>query len=407
MMMHAGSEEAALAALVDAATHGLLLLSSTGTILRSNDAAAHLLGTTRDALRHRHLDQVLSRTGWEPGFLAQALATGGVVSRAYDLGTGRKALISARTTKAAPGEAPLVAITIQDVSSLGALVSRLDEKAPSSRSRASDSRRASVPNDEADGLIAESPALRAVKAKALEFAGVPFTGAGSWTVSVCRRKGVANSLLAHAGLPVPEFVVAHGRIPDDFPLPAIVKPAAEDASAGLDRASVVTDRKSLKARVAAMTEQFDEVLVQRYVAGREFNLPILEVVTGVPGVALLPLLDEAARAQVIEPGDAFGHYRFSHRLIQETLYDELPAARRFQLHSQLGAALEGLHAADLREHYGTIAHHYAQAPLADNIDKAIAFATQAGTRGVSVWLDNRTAAGTNGAVADVYTSFIE
>ena len=172
MMMHAGSEEAALAALVDAATHGLLLLSSTGTILRSNDAAAHLLGTTRDALRHRHLDQVLSRTGWEPGFLAQALATGGVVSRAYDLGTGRKALISARTTKAAPGEAPLVAITIQDVSSLGALVSRLDEKAPSSKSRASDSRRASVPNDEADGLIAESPALRAVKAKALDFAGV-------------------------------------------------------------------------------------------------------------------------------------------------------------------------------------------------------------------------------------------
>lgn len=146
---------------------------------------------------------------------------------------------------------------------------------------------------------------------ALEFAGVPYTGAGSWTVAVCRRKGVANALLAHAGLPVPEFVVAHGRIPEDFPLPAIIKPAAEDASAGLDRASVVTDRKSLKARVAAMTEQFDEVLVQRYIAGREFNvgfvgeraLPLAEIdFAGMPE-GHWPILTYAAKWQAGSPED--------------------------------------------------------------------------------------------------------
>jgi D-alanine-D-alanine ligase len=138
---------------------------------------------------------------------------------------------------------------------------------------------------------------------ALEFAGVPFTGAGSWTVAVCRRKGVANALLAHAGLPIPEFVVAHGRIPDDFPLPAIVKPASEDASAGLDRASVVTDRKTLRAKVAAMTEQIDEVLVQRYIAGREFNvgfvgdrtLPIAEIDFSAMPEGSWPILTYAAK----------------------------------------------------------------------------------------------------------------
>src|SRR5439155_364955 len=72
--------------------------------------------------------------------------------------------------------------------------------------------------------------------------------------------------------PVPRWTIAQGKIEDDFPLPAIVKPAAEDASAGLDRGSVVTDRRALRARVAAMTEQFDEVLVQEYVGGREFNV---------------------------------------------------------------------------------------------------------------------------------------
>ena len=138
---------------------------------------------------------------------------------------------------------------------------------------------------------------------ALEFAGVPVTGAGPWTIAVCRRKAIANAILAHAGLPIPRWAVAQGSIDDDFPLPAIVKPAAEDASAGLDRGSVVTDRKTLRARLAAMTEQFDEVLVQQYIAGREFNvgfvgsraLPISEIdFSGMPPGSW-PILTYAAK----------------------------------------------------------------------------------------------------------------
>ena len=143
-------------------------------------------------------------------------------------------------------------------------------------------------------------------AAGLEFAGIPFTGAGAWTVAACRRKAVANAILAAAGLPIPAWVVAHGRIPDDFPLPAIVKPAAEDASAGLDRASVVTDKKSLRARVAAMTEQFDDVLVQQYIPGREFNvgivgtrtLPVAEIDFSTMPQGTWPILTYAAKWQV-------------------------------------------------------------------------------------------------------------
>src|SRR5207247_6363140 len=125
----------------------------------------------------------------------------------------------------------------------------------------------------------------------LELAGIPYTGSGPWTTGTCRRKAVANTLLERAGLPVPRWTLAQGKIDEDFPLPAIVKPAAEDASAGLDRGSVVSDRKALRAKIAAMTEQFDEVLVQQYVPGREFNvgfvgsrvLPVAEIdFTGMP-----------------------------------------------------------------------------------------------------------------------------
>jgi D-alanine-D-alanine ligase len=137
----------------------------------------------------------------------------------------------------------------------------------------------------------------------LEFAGIPFTGAGLWTISACRRKATANAILTQAGLPIPRWTLAQGKIDDDFPLPAIVKPAAEDASAGLDRGSVVTDRKGLRARVATMTEQFDEVLVQEYIAGREFNvgfvgdrtLPISEIDFTTMPAGSWPILTYAAK----------------------------------------------------------------------------------------------------------------
>ena len=172
-MTQGGCEEAAaLAALVDGAAEGLLLLSPTGTILRSTDAAAHLLGTTRDGLRERHLDEVMARTGWEPDFLAEARSSGGMVSRSYDLGAGRKALVSARTIKAGRGDVPFVAITIRDVTAVGLLVSRIDDKAPPPRHRCSEDRTAVASEDEAARVVAESAALRAVKAKALDFAAV-------------------------------------------------------------------------------------------------------------------------------------------------------------------------------------------------------------------------------------------
>jgi len=139
---------------------------------------------------------------------------------------------------------------------------------------------------------------------ALEFAGVPVTGCGPWTIAACRRKATANAILAQAGAPIPPWTLAQGnKIADDFPLPAIVKPAAEDASAGLDRGSVVTDRKALRAKIAVMTEQFDEVLIQQYIPGREFNvgfvgnrvLPVAEIdFTGMPEGSW-PILTYAAK----------------------------------------------------------------------------------------------------------------
>ncbi|MGH7497503.1 MAG: D-alanine--D-alanine ligase family protein, partial [Gemmatimonadales bacterium] len=115
--------------------------------------------------------------------------------------------------------------------------------------------------------------------------GVPFTGCRHWATTISHRKHVANTLLAAAGLPVPAFTLAQAnKSPAEFPLPAIVKPAAEDASVGIDNGAVCTSKRALKRRVAQMLEQFEEVLVQEYVPGREFNV-------GFIGKRMLPIAE--------------------------------------------------------------------------------------------------------------------
>ena len=118
---------------------------------------------------------------------------------------------------------------------------------------------------------------------ALELLGVPFSGCRFSAITGCHRKHQANALLQMAGVPIPAFLLAQGnQLPPDVPLPAIVKPNGEDASIGIDGGAVCTTRKALRDRVARSLEQFNEVLVQAYVPGREFNV-------GFVGSQMLPV----------------------------------------------------------------------------------------------------------------------
>jgi D-alanine-D-alanine ligase len=108
---------------------------------------------------------------------------------------------------------------------------------------------------------------------ALELSRVPFTGCPAWPVTICHRKHIANTLLAAAGVPVPTFMLARGITPPSgLRYPVIVKPSGEDASVGIDAGAVCATRKALRDRLARTLEQWNEVLVQEYVAGREVNV---------------------------------------------------------------------------------------------------------------------------------------
>ena len=132
-----------------------------------------------------------------------------------------------------------------------------------------------------DGVAALEPSVISV----LELLNLPYTGSSSWTTSLTLRKHVVNAALERAGLPVPKFaVVRRGGTLPSVGFPSICKPAAEDASIGVEQRSVVRTTRALTERVGAMLERWDEVLVQRFVEGREVNVGIL-------GDAVLPIAE--------------------------------------------------------------------------------------------------------------------
>jgi D-alanine-D-alanine ligase len=124
----------------------------------------------------------------------------------------------------------------------------------------------------------------------LEWLGVPFTGCPSQAMVLARNKHGAKLLLRGAGLPTPAFFVVE-RLPVlSCPLkwPVIVKPANQDASIGLDQGSVVTDLERLNRRVGYLLERYGPpVLIEQFIAGREFNVGLIEA----PQLRVLPLAE--------------------------------------------------------------------------------------------------------------------
>jgi D-alanine-D-alanine ligase len=130
------------------------------------------------------------------------------------------------------------------------------------------------------GRAEEEPRLAAL----LELSGRPVTGAPGEVLALCRRKDRVNALLSALAVPVPAWTVAGpGERPEWRVFPAIVKPAGEDGSVGIDERSVVEDGLEL---AAALDRAAGESVVQAFVPGRELNV-------GLVGDAVLPVSEIA------------------------------------------------------------------------------------------------------------------
>lgn len=115
-------------------------------------------------------------------------------------------------------------------------------------------------------------------AAAVELLEIPMTGASSATLLLCLNKAHCSAILRAAGFNVPDwrFVGEDESLPHDWNrFPAIVKPAAEDASNGIHSRSVVHTSAELAEIAYFVQEQWGKVLIQQFIDGREINLAIV------------------------------------------------------------------------------------------------------------------------------------
>jgi len=105
------------------------------------------------------------------------------------------------------------------------------------------------------------PALEPHVTALFEWTGIKFTGSGSETLALCRRKDRMNAVLQAHGVPVPRTGV----------FPAIVKPVDEDGSAHIDAAVICEDAAAVRAATARLASP---ALVQEFVDGREFAVSL-------------------------------------------------------------------------------------------------------------------------------------
>ena len=112
----------------------------------------------------------------------------------------------------------------------------------------------------------------------LEVMGIPYTGSGVLASAIGMNKIVTKRIWEHRGLPTPKWcAVAPGeKVGLSFALPAelplVVKPGSEGSSVGI---TIVRERSKLVAAVTKARAFGGDVLLERYVPGKEVTVGIL------------------------------------------------------------------------------------------------------------------------------------
>lgn len=123
----------------------------------------------------------------------------------------------------------------------------------------------------------------------LELAGIPYTGSGVLASALAMDKVFAKKIFAASGLTITPYVVvtkgdsqAAAKLP--FPLPVVVKPSREGSSVGV---SIVKTAADLPQALEEAFRYDREVLVEKYVKGREVQVGILDE-KGIGAIEIVP-----------------------------------------------------------------------------------------------------------------------
>jgi D-alanine-D-alanine ligase len=110
----------------------------------------------------------------------------------------------------------------------------------------------------------------------LEMVGVPYTGSGRLGSGMAMDKDISKHLFRTAGVPTADWVMApaaRAAVERDFGWPVVVKPSKQGSTVGL---TVVKRGEDYEAAIELAARYDDEVMIERFVPGRELTVGILD-----------------------------------------------------------------------------------------------------------------------------------
>jgi D-alanine-D-alanine ligase len=110
----------------------------------------------------------------------------------------------------------------------------------------------------------------------LDLAGIPYTGSGHMASANAMDKDISKHLFRAAGVPTPDWLMAPveaREVEERLGYPVVVKPNKQGSTVGL---TVVKRPEQLEAAIEEAFHHDDEVMLERFVPGRELTVGILD-----------------------------------------------------------------------------------------------------------------------------------
>ena len=200
------------------------------------------------------------------------------------------------------------------------------------------------------------------------------------------REEVSDFVKARAGVTVPEAAVdsLHQRTEGNplFVGEVVSAVSPEEMSRNQDWLAGIPQavREAISRRLGRVSETCNEILRSASIIGRNFDLPLLRTLCSeISESRFSDGIDEANATGIVET-IPFGHggYRFSHTLIQQSVYEQISPMQRAQIHLAAAEALEETHEANLGEHAGELAYHFSQSQTKSGLEKLVRYSLMAG-----------------------------
>lgn len=113
----------------------------------------------------------------------------------------------------------------------------------------------------------------------LETMGVPYTGSGILSSSICMDKNISKKILRYEGIETPDWLYLSNSEElqldelDKMGYPLVVKPNSGGSSVGV---KIVYDKDALLTSVAEVFKWDSEIIIEKYIKGEEITCSILD-----------------------------------------------------------------------------------------------------------------------------------